>query len=289
MQIMRNKNAESITLALRHIFEYLNGVPHTIWFDNDTAIVKIEIEENHIKKRTICDTFQRFKLYYDFQEVFLNVMRPNEKGTVEQGVRFMRRNLLVPLPSFDDFDLFNKELLDKSKELLKREHYVLKQPIIDLHFEDITELNGLPPTPFESSSVSFRKLDNYGRLTTEGRLYYYLSPSLAYQKVQVKFLPDTLEIYDEDGRHIMNVPRLSAAKGARYINWSPYIRLLAVKPAALYNFSFLDLFTDTEIVERITKLNSYDLKIFLEKFADMIDSIGLDEAIDKVSTLLKDD
>ena len=51
-------------------------------------------------------------------------MRPNEKGTVEQGVRFMRRNLLVPLPSFDDFDLFNKELLDKSKELLKREHYV---------------------------------------------------------------------------------------------------------------------------------------------------------------------
>lgn len=279
---MRNKNAESITLALRHIFEYLNGVPHTIWFDNDTAIVKIEIEENHIKKRTICDTFQRFKLYYDFQEVFLNVMRPNEKGTVEQGVRFMRRNLLVPLPSFDDFDAFNKELL-------KREHYVLKQPIIDLHFEDITELNGLPPTPFESSSVSFRKLDNYGRLTTEGRLYYYLSPSLAYQKVQVKFLPDTLEIYDEDGRHIMNVPRLSAAKGARYINWSPYIRLLAVKSAAMYNFSFLDLFTDKDIIERITKLNSYDLKIFLEKFADMIDSIGLDEAIDKVSTLLKDD
>lgn len=39
----------------------------------------------------------------------------------------------------------------------------------------------------------------------------------------------------------MNVPRLSAAKGARYINWSPYIRLLSVKPAAMYNFSFLDL------------------------------------------------
>ena len=53
-------------------------------------------------------------------------MRPNEKGTVEQGVRFMRRNLLVPLPSFDDFDAFNKELLEESKNLLKREHYVLK-------------------------------------------------------------------------------------------------------------------------------------------------------------------
>jgi transposase (25) len=216
-------------------------------------------------------------------------MRPHEKGTVEQGVRFMRRNLLVPLLSFDDFDTFNKELLDKSKDLLKKEHYVLKQAIIDLHFEDITELNQLPTTPFEPSSIVTRKIDNYGRLTTEGRLYYYLSPSYAYKKIQVKFLSDTLEIYEEDGKHIMNVPRLSATKGARYINWSPYIRLLSVKPAAMYNFSFLDLFTDKDIVERITKLNSYDLKIFLEKFADMIDSAGLNEAINKVTTLLKDD
>ena len=216
-------------------------------------------------------------------------MRPHEKGTVEQGVRFMRRNLLVPLLSFDDFDTFNKELLDKSKDLLKKEHYVLKQAIIDLHFEDITELNQLPTTPFEPSSIVTRKIDNYGRLTTEGRLYYYLSPSYAYKKIQVKVLSDTLEIYEEDGKHIMNVPRLSATKGARYINWSPYIRLLSVKPAAMYNFSFLDLFTDKDIVERITKLNSYDLKIFLEKFADMIDSAGLNEAINKVTTLLKDD
>ena len=102
----------------------------------------------------------------------------------------MRRNLLVPLPSFDDFDKYNLELLDKSKQLMKREHYVLKQPIIDLHFEDITELIPLPPTPFDASSVSSRKLDNYGRLTTDNRPYNYLSPSLAYEKVQVKYLPE---------------------------------------------------------------------------------------------------
>lgn len=65
---------------------------------------------------------------------------------------------------------------------MKREHYVLKQPIIDLYFEDITELNPLSPTPLDASSVSSRKLDNYGRLTTDNRHYYYLSPSLAYEK-----------------------------------------------------------------------------------------------------------
>lgn len=86
---------------------------------------------------------------------------------MEQGVRYMRRNLLVHYLSFNDFDKYNLELLDKSKQLMKREHYVLKQPIIDLHFEDITELNPLSPTPFDASSVSSGKLDNYGRLTTK--------------------------------------------------------------------------------------------------------------------------
>ena len=85
----------------------------------------------------------------------------------------------------------------------------------------------------------------------------------------------------------MNVPRLSATKGARYINWSLYIRLLAVKSAAMYNFSFLDLFTDTEIVDKITKLNSFELKEFLEEFADMIDNIGRNTAIQNVEMLLK--
>lgn len=30
IQLLKNKNAESIVLAIRHFFEYLNGVPHTI-------------------------------------------------------------------------------------------------------------------------------------------------------------------------------------------------------------------------------------------------------------------
>ena len=199
----------------------------------------------------------------------------------------MRRNLLVPLPSFDDFDKYNLELLDKSKQLMKREHYVLKQSIIDLHFEDITELNPLPPIPFDASSVSLRKLDNYGRLITDNRHYYYLSPSFPYEKVQVKYLPEQLEIYYEDGRYIMTVPRMNTKPGARSINWSPYIRLLADKPAVMYNFSFLDLFEGNDaIIEKITKLEATKLQAFLYSFANMIDDIGIDEAVKKVNTLV---
>ena len=81
----------------------------------------------------------------------------------------------------------------------------------------------------------------------------------------------------------MTVPRMNTKPGARYINWSPYIRLLADKPAAMYNFSFLDLFEgNNEIIEKITKLDSVKLREFLLEFADTIDKEGLKVAIDKL-------
>ena len=85
----------------------------------------------------------------------------------------------------------------------------------------------------------------------------------------------------------MTIPRISGKLGLRYINWSPYIRLLADKPAAMYNFSFLDLFEgNNEIIEKITKLDSVKLREFLLKFADMIDKEGLKKAKNKIIEMI---
>ena len=84
----------------------------------------------------------------------------------------------------------------------------------------------------------------------------------------------------------MTVLRMNTKPGARYINWSPYIRLLADKPAAMYNFSFLDLFEgNKEIIEKITKLDSIKLREFLLKFADMVDKDGLEKSIKLIDEL----
>ena len=85
----------------------------------------------------------------------------------------------------------------------------------------------------------------------------------------------------------MKVPRLSDKPGIRYINWSPYIRLLANKPAAMYNFSLLDLFEgNNEVIEKITKFDASKLQAFLYNFANIIDKVGIKEAVDNVGTIL---
>lgn len=81
----------------------------------------------------------------------------------------------------------------------------------------------------------------------------------------------------------MKVPRLSGKPGIRYINLSPYIRLLADKPATIYNFSFLDLFEGNDaIIDKITKLEVTKLKAFLYLLANMIDEVGTDETVRKL-------
>lgn len=85
----------------------------------------------------------------------------------------------------------------------------------------------------------------------------------------------------------MTIPRISGKPSLRYINWSPYIRLLADKPAAMYNFSFLNLFEGRDnIIVKISKLEATKLQSFLYSFANMIDDIRINEAVRKVSTLL---
>lgn len=86
----------------------------------------------------------------------------------------------------------------------------------------------------------------------------------------------------------MTIPRISRKHGLRYINWSPYIRLLADKLAAMYNFSFLDLFEGNDtIIEKITKLEATKLQVFLYSFENIIDDIGINDEVKKVNTILQ--
>lgn len=119
--------------------------------------------------------FTRFKLHYDFKEIFCSPRKGNEKGSVEAGVRYMRKNLLVPVPYFKDFNQYNIELLKKYAQLHNRKHYITDNNICDLHFDDINELNPLPIIPFEIASIKKRKLDNFGRLIIDNKNFTFAS------------------------------------------------------------------------------------------------------------------
>jgi transposase len=90
-------------------FHFFGGVPHRISYDNLKAAVKRILEGRNREEQK---TFVVFRSHYLFESHFCNRGKGNEKGRVEDGVGFARRNFLVPLPRVESFEELNDYLLD---------------------------------------------------------------------------------------------------------------------------------------------------------------------------------
>jgi len=82
-------------------FEYFDGVPNRISYDNSKVLVS-KIIGFHERKLT--DGFLQLQSHYLFREHFCRVGRPNEKGVVEGLVKFTRLHFLVPVPQVRDLE-----------------------------------------------------------------------------------------------------------------------------------------------------------------------------------------
>ena len=160
VQIFKSKNQECLLQGLKDIFEYIGFVPTEIWFDNDsTMVIKIKTEG----KRILTQGFIHFKNHYDFKARFCNPNSGHEKGSVESKVRYLRKNLLVPIPEFKDIELFNKELLQKCTNDLNREHYLKDKTLLELFNEDKQEMLLLPNNQLEIFKLQKASVDKYGK------------------------------------------------------------------------------------------------------------------------------
>ena len=142
-QVFGGETAECVCQGLKDIFEYIGGVPHLLVFDNATGVGR-RICEKVIET----ELFSRFRAHYGFQVRFCNPQAGWEKGSVENKVGTIRRNLFVPVPTYHDVEEFNKELLNKHKIKAAEEHYKKGTQIAELFEEDKKHLLPLPRKPF---------------------------------------------------------------------------------------------------------------------------------------------
>ena len=88
-------------------FAYLGGVPRSILYDN-TRLAVAKILGDGRRKRT--RAFTDLQSHYLFEDRFGRPGKGNDKGKVEGLVGYVRRNFLVPVPSFESFDALNAYL-----------------------------------------------------------------------------------------------------------------------------------------------------------------------------------
>ncbi len=129
-------------------FAFFGGVPQTILYDN-TKIAVAKILGNG--KRKLTRIFSELQSHYLFDTRFGRVGKGNDKGKVEGLVGYIRRNHMVPIPSFESFDTLNAYL---EEQCLKRLEARLKgriETVGEMLEQERQTFLPLPQTPYDAS------------------------------------------------------------------------------------------------------------------------------------------
>ena len=87
--------------------DFLGGVPRSILYDNTRLAVAKILGDGRRQRTRACTELQS---HYLFEDRFGRPGKGNDKGKVEGLVGYMRRNFLVPVPSFESFDALSNYL-----------------------------------------------------------------------------------------------------------------------------------------------------------------------------------
>ena len=149
-QIFPRECTETFQEGHRRAFEFFGGVPKRISYDNSRiAVVKLIQKRGGVFTRE----FLRLESHYLFSHHFCLVRRPNEKGHTENLVGYSRRNFLVPVPEFEDFEVFNEGMADDCRRDLQRQLRGKEGTKAELLEEDRQAMLPLPLQAFESRRV----------------------------------------------------------------------------------------------------------------------------------------
>ena len=96
-------------------FAFFGSVPQSILYDN-TKIAVARILGDGRRQRT--RVFSELQSHYLFTDRFGRPGKGNDKGKVEGLVGYARRNFLVPIPVFADFEALNAHLLECCRKRL---------------------------------------------------------------------------------------------------------------------------------------------------------------------------
>ena len=141
------ETTEALLEGHNHAFAYFGGVPRTILYDNTKlAVARILGDGTRMKTRA----FTELQSHYLFAEKFGRPGKGNDKGKVEGLVGYARRNFMVPIPRFADWEKFNAHLLTQCQRRRERKLRGHEQSIAERFEKDRKRLLPLPAAPYEA-------------------------------------------------------------------------------------------------------------------------------------------
>jgi transposase len=175
----------------RHAFEYFGGVVRDVWVDN----CKVAVLSRAAGSIVLNPRYLDFANHYGFQIRACGVGQPQEKGRVENGVAYVKKNFLNGL-ELSDFKIINpaaRYWLDTVANV--RVHGQTQKTPQELFAQET--LRPLHPLPYETAVVDSVRVNSQFRFKVDGNRYS-VPCQYASSKLTLKRFPDRLLVYDQD-------------------------------------------------------------------------------------------
>ena len=203
-------------------FAFFGGVPKKIIFDNLKPAVKKVLKE---QERVLQEEFLKFKSFYCFDAEFCGPGKGNEKGMVENLVKYVQNNYFRPRPEFKGYDNLNSLLSKECCQRLKNGKCQGESWEKRLMDEDFLPFNEI----YQYARIKEVKVDTYQLIHLEKNRYSVPTKYVG-KRVQANLYPFKIRI-TYNGELIAEHDRLFG-KDKEYLNPYHFLSLLRKKARA---------------------------------------------------------
>ena len=275
------ENAECVCTGLIRVFSAVGRVPGVLVFDNATGVGR-----RFGRQITMTRVFNAFQAHYRIGEVrFCNPYSGNEKGSVENAVGFLRRNLMVPIPKAESLETLTRMLLARCGELAHQSHYRKEGTIEGLFEQDKARMLALPGVSFDPVRWETRHADNLGIVTVDGARYlavakYHNLP------VHVGLRAFDVEIRATDGTRIVQLDRAYGRNAVTAADPASILPVLARKPRSWGESPLRGDFPET-VREALDVMNDLDRGRLLKELTTSSQAHGFAATVQACRVILE--
>lgn len=195
-EVVFDQKVETFIKCHVNAFKYFGGAPQRVKIDNlKSAIINASFYEPVFQNH-----YANLANYYDFEIIPCRVRKPQEKGKVESGIKYIQNNFFAGR-KFDSFDILQKDLKNWLDNYCNtRIHGTTKEKPIDLFTQKEQEaLKILPDKDFTIPTVTIRKVHSDCHITIENN--YYSVPAIYVGKsVEVEIGSEFIKVYCDNNQ-----------------------------------------------------------------------------------------
>ena len=201
-----SQTMEHFLAAHEHAFAAFGGCPTRLIIDNlKSAVLSRVVGEAPVFNPRYVD----FARHWGFGISPCNVAKGNEKGRVENGVGYVKKNLLNGA-DFLDFSAVNPAATAWLATIANvRIHGETHRRPVDMFKEEQSLLLALNPQPYDIAQITSQRASKQFRVALDAN-QYSVPAEFASQRVTVKATPDWVCVYHQDriiARHVRHYDR----------------------------------------------------------------------------------